>query len=126
MMRKVTNTQLTALQQQREQALNELNHLREDLKTEFELEDIDDAAPDLVERDKMQALIFSLERKIESIDHAIRQAQEIGYGICEKCGQQIEPERLEIFPETTLCINCKRESERMARTIGSNNLRQSW
>jgi DnaK suppressor protein len=115
MARKVTKSQLATLQQEREQALSELNHLREDLKAEIEIEDMDDAASDLIERDKMQALIFSLERKIEGIDHAIQQAQEIGYGVCESCGNKIEPERLEIFPETTLCINCKRESERMAR-----------
>ena len=116
MARKVTKAQLATLKQERERALAELNHLRDDLKAEFELEDIDDAAPDLVERDKMQALIFALERRIESIDHAIKQAQEIGYGVCEKCGNKIEPGRLEIFPETTLCINCKRESERRPRS----------
>jgi DnaK suppressor protein len=125
MAKKVTKSQLTTLKRQREQALTELNHLREDLKAEFEIEDIDDAAPDLIERDKIQALIFAVERKIESIDHAIRQAQEIGYGICEKCGNKIEPERLEIFPETTLCINCKRENERLTRRV-RNSFRQSW
>ncbi|MBN1218362.1 MAG: TraR/DksA C4-type zinc finger protein [Anaerolineae bacterium] len=125
MTRKVTKLQLATLEQEREQVLNELNHLRDDLKAEFELEDIDDAAPDLIERDKIQALIFALERRVESINHAIKQAQEIGYGVCENCGNQIEPERLEIFPETTLCINCKRESERKARSY-SNGLRQSW
>ena len=82
--------------------------------------------PDLVERDKIQALIFALERKIESIDHAIQQAQKIGYGICEKCGQKIEPERLEIFPETTLCIRCKRESERLTRGLSFNLRQSSW
>jgi DnaK suppressor protein len=117
MTRKFTKSQLTVLEQEKEHALHELNHLREDLKTEMEMEDMDDAAPDLIERDKMQALIFTLERKIESIDHAIEHAQEIGYGVCERCGKEIEPERLEIFPETTLCINCKRESERIARTL---------
>ncbi|MBN1992853.1 MAG: TraR/DksA C4-type zinc finger protein [Anaerolineae bacterium] len=125
MTRKITKSQLTILKQEREQALNELNHLREDLKAEFELEDIDDAAADLIERDKIQALIFSLERKIEGIDHALKQAEEIGYGICEKCGNKIEPERLEIFPETTLCINCKRESERLTRSLNSG-YRQPW
>ena len=117
MAKKITKSQLTTLKQQREQALIELNHLREDLKAELELEDIDDAAADLIERDKIQALIFSLERKVESIDHAIKQAQEIGYGVCENCGKKIEPERLEIFPETTLCIDCKRQSERIPRGV---------
>lgn len=114
MTKKLTKSQIDLLIEEREQTIAELMRLREDLKSGFELDDVDDAAPDLVERDKMQALIFSLERRVESIDHAIAQAQTIGYGICERCGKEIEPERLEIFPETTLCINCKRETERVA------------
>ena len=112
MAKKVTKAQMTLLEKQRDQTLNELEHLREELKAEFEMDDVDDIASDLVERDKMQALIFSLERRLEDINHAIQQAEEVGYGICEKCGKIIDPERLEIFPETTLCIDCKRESER--------------
>jgi len=115
MSKKVTKSQLTLLQEEREHVLAELERLRNDLKVGFEPDDVDDAAADLVERDKIQALIFSLERKIESIDHAIGQAQQIGYGICESCGKPIEPERLEIFPETTLCIECKRKTERVRR-----------
>ena len=115
MTKKVTNSQLTLLQHEREQTLAELTRLREDLKSGFEPDDVDDAASDLIERDKMQAIIFSLERKVESIDHAIERAQQIGYGICEECGKPIEPERLEIFPETTLCIYCKRKNEKRQR-----------
>jgi DnaK suppressor protein len=28
------------------------------------------------------------------------------YGICEICGQVIDPARLEILPHTTLCVRC--------------------
>lgn len=115
MSKKISKSQLTVLEKEREHALAELTRLRDYLKNGFESDDIDDNASDLVERDKMQALIFTLERKVESIDHAIDQAKSIGYGICEMCSKQIEPERLEIFPETTLCINCKRKSEKMQR-----------
>ncbi len=114
MTNKINQTQISVLEKERAQALVELERLREDLKNSFESDDIDDAASDLVERDKIQALIFSVERKIESIDHALSRAQTVGYGVCEQCSQQIEPERLEIFPETTLCIACKRKSERVA------------
>jgi RNA polymerase-binding transcription factor DksA len=69
----------------------------------------------LVERDKIQALIVALERKLQDIEHALEQVQSGKYGICERCGKPIDPERLEIFPETTLCVDCKRESERMLR-----------
>lgn len=30
------------------------------------------------------------------------------YGRCERCGQFIVPERLEVLPETTLCASCAR------------------
>jgi RNA polymerase-binding transcription factor DksA len=37
------------------------------------------------------------------------------YGICESCGERIDPARLEILPEATLCLNCQRELERTRR-----------
>ena len=33
------------------------------------------------------------------------------YGMCEKCGKMIDTDRLAIRPETTVCINCQKESE---------------
>ena len=113
--KKATKSQLEILEQERHQVLAELTRLRNELKTSFEPDDLDDAAADLIERDKLQAIIFSLERKVESIDHAIDKAQTSGYGVCESCGNPIEPERLEIFPETTLCIECKRKTEKQRR-----------
>ncbi len=106
---------MTTLKREQEQTLAELERLREALKIEVDI-DIDEADPDLIEREKTQALILTLEKKLEDIAHAIARAQELGYGICERCGKRIDPERLEIFPETTLCIDCKRETERILRS----------
>lgn len=116
MSKKVTKSQLDMLEQQRQQTIEELEHLRAELRAEFEHDDVDDAASDLIERDKIQALIVGLEYKLKDVEHAIELAQVVGYGICERCGKTIEPERLEIFPETTLCVDCKRESERLLRS----------
>lgn len=115
MTKKITKSQLAVLQKEREQTLAELENLRKELSAEVEKEDVDDAASDLIERDKTQALIFTLQRKLEDIDHAIKHAEGQGYGICESCGREIDPERLEIFPETTLCVDCKRKQERLNR-----------
>ena len=115
MAKKITKAQMSVLKKEREHTLIELENLRAALKVEVEMEDVDNLASDLIERDKTQALIFTFERKLEDIDHAIQQAQTVGYGICEKCNKLIDPERLEIFPETTLCIDCKRERERLIR-----------
>ena len=33
-------------------------------------------------------------------------------GICEDCGDAIEPERLEILPDSTRCVSCQAKRER--------------
>jgi RNA polymerase-binding protein DksA len=50
------------------------------------------------ERSRLIALVRAL-AKIESGT----------YGICERCGQPIAPERLEALPWATLCIDCKQK-----------------
>ena len=36
-------------------------------------------------------------------------------GRCSECGEPIAEKRLEARPETTLCIRCKEEQERVER-----------
>lgn len=33
------------------------------------------------------------------------------YGVCEKCGKMIDTDRLAARPESTICIDCERDSE---------------
>lgn len=33
------------------------------------------------------------------------------YGVCEKCGNMIDTDRLSIEPETTICVKCMKERE---------------
>jgi len=58
-----------------------------------------------------------LERKVETLEAALRRLEEGQYGVCERCGQEIDPERLRILPQTTLCVRCKREEEAGMRGI---------
>jgi RNA polymerase-binding transcription factor len=37
------------------------------------------------------------------------------YGVCESCEQEIESERLEALPVTSLCIECKKREEAKER-----------
>lgn len=53
------------------------------------------------------------EQLLEAIDSALRKIDEGMYGICERCGREIAPERLEAVPWATLCIDCKRDEERL-------------
>ena len=106
--------QMEKLEEEREQAVQELMRLREALKLEVD-PDADEGDPDLAEREKVLALAQGVGRKLESIDYALRQAQEGLYGICESCREPINPARLEVVPEATLCVGCKSIAERGTR-----------
>ncbi len=102
------------LQQEKEHLLSEIERLRATLKTEVD-PDADEGDPDLVEREKVIALISTMEHRLEAIQYALRHAEEGNYGICERCGEPIDPARLEAIPEATLCIRCKTILERQPR-----------
>lgn len=44
--------------------------------------------------------------EIDELKAAIERVEQGTYGRCERCGAQIDPERLEVLPTTTLCANC--------------------
>lgn len=52
------------------------------------------------------------ERMLAAIDAALERIDEGTYGQCERCGQEIESDRLEALPWATLCIDDKRRDER--------------
>lgn len=93
---------------------DDILHLREWLQGEVDV-DADEGDPDLAEREKNLSLVVALERKLESVNAALRAIDKGKYGICERCGQPIDPARLEVRPDATLCLNCQREVERIAK-----------
>jgi RNA polymerase-binding transcription factor DksA len=46
--------------------------------------------------------------QVGALREALTKVHEGTYGRCEECGAQIDPERLEILPATTLCAACAR------------------
>jgi DnaK suppressor protein len=54
------------------------------------------------------ALRAKAETQVQEIERALERLDEGAYGICESCGQPIDPARLEVLPHTALCINCAR------------------
>jgi RNA polymerase-binding protein DksA len=94
--------------------LDDIEHLKEWLQGEVDV-DADEGDPDLAEREKNLALLTVMERKLESVNMALRAIEKGSYGICERCGQPIDPARLEVRPDATLCLVCQREVERIAK-----------
>ena len=98
----------------RQEIVEEMEHLRIELRNMAE-PSADEADIDAYEREKTWALLHRLERKLESVDHALRLTETGSYGVCETCGDRIDPARLEILPEATLCLECQRKIERQNR-----------
>ncbi|MEI2692102.1 MAG: TraR/DksA family transcriptional regulator [Anaerolineae bacterium] len=94
--------------------LDDIEHLKEWLQGEVD-PDADEGDPDLAEREKNLALLTIIERKLESVNIALRAIEKGNYGICERCGQPIDPARLEVRPDATMCLDCQREVERIAK-----------
>jgi len=51
----------------------------------------------------------NLEVSLFNVDKALKKLEEGNYGLCEKCGTMINPERLRAFPSATACMNCKKK-----------------
>jgi RNA polymerase-binding transcription factor DksA len=47
--------------------------------------------------------------KLKELETALQRMEEGTYGVCEACGQAIEPERLAALPIATVCIACARQ-----------------
>jgi len=62
--------------------------------------------------DAMQAQAMSKEtgrrrrQKLLQIEAALRRLEGDDYGLCQECGEEIAPARLEVDPAVLLCINC--------------------
>jgi len=54
-------------------------------------------------------------QELEAIEEALQRLENGAYGLCEVCGQPIEPRRLEIMPETPLCRGCMSQREKLAK-----------
>jgi DnaK suppressor protein len=81
-----------------------------------ELSDYDnhpaDAASETYERTKNFALDENFREIIERIDEALDKIESGTYGTCDRCGEQINVERLKAIPYATFCIECQESLER--------------
>ncbi len=102
------------LLQEQAQVTDELNHLRELMRTEVDVE-LDEGDSEVFEREKNAALIAVIEIRMQDIQMALRSIENGSYGTCARCGKQIEPARLEVKPDATLCLTCQQEIERLSR-----------
>ncbi|MGI6484987.1 MAG: TraR/DksA C4-type zinc finger protein [Tepidanaerobacteraceae bacterium] len=96
-----------------------------------ELSSYDNHSPDLAaetfEKSKDIGLRDREKIILTKVNHALDQIKDGSYGKCERCGKDIEEERLEAVPYTTRCTKCKKTEEesndKSARPIEEDILR---
>ena len=96
-----------------------LTKLRSELTAALgaEAEDTKPVSPDraigrLTRQDAMQSQQMALELKrrnevrLEQVERALTRIEEDVYGLCVRCEEEISEARLEVKPETPVCIDC--------------------
>lgn len=60
---------------------------------------------------KIFALKKVIGQKLTAVKQALRDLRRGNYGICDKCGQKIDPARLKAVPDAQYCLECEKELE---------------
>jgi len=81
------------------ESLGYRNHMAED-------------ATEVFEQTKDWTLRRDAERLLRDVERALAKFEKGTYGICERCGEQIDPARLKAIPYATLCLSCQQRLER--------------
>ena len=67
----------------------------------------EEGAAEAFELEKRLALKSRLTQALSEVEHALDKFEQGNYGQCDNCGKFINVERLEVFPQASLCLNCK-------------------
>lgn len=90
-------------------------------------DDVDIASTEIAQT-ALQKLGNREQKHLAKIDYALQKIESGDYGICEECGEDIAPARLEARPITLYCIDCKTLQEQKERQYIDDDDREddSW
>lgn len=93
------------LREKLEQLEERLDHVKKDMSKTHSA----DFAEQVTERENDEVLEVigdEAQSSILSIRAALARISDGSYGICNRCGEAINPERLAVLPETAVCVGC--------------------
>jgi DnaK suppressor protein len=73
---------------------------------------IDTDAAETVGHMEASAIQKAINFSIIQVRKALTMIKIGSYGVCERCGNIIDTDRLMIMPETTLCVDCEKKREK--------------
>jgi RNA polymerase-binding transcription factor DksA len=90
---------------ERAEVLEELEQLNSRLETKGDYE-LGEGDPMIYQWEFNLAMRGRAQQHLAQIEEALQQLEMGIYGLCERCGQPIEPERLAVLSHTTVCSKC--------------------
>ena len=109
------------LESERERLIEEFEQLKASANTTEERREgspfgkREEEATETLELEKRLALEKRIREQLVGVEHALHKFEEGTYGLCDNCGQPIDPERLEALPQASLCMNCKAQQAKNAK-----------
>ena len=67
---------------------------------------LEGAADEVEEYSTLLPIEYSLENRLKNINSSLEKFKNGTYGKCEKCGKEIDEERLKALPEAKFCLKC--------------------
>ncbi|MGP1283360.1 MAG: TraR/DksA family transcriptional regulator [Parasphingopyxis sp.] len=80
-------------------------HLARDLAEPLNA-DSSEQAVEMEDDQSLEAQARLVTREIASVKRALARIEDGEYGVCVRCGGDINPRRLDVRPEAALCIHC--------------------
>ncbi|MBA7610741.1 RNA polymerase-binding transcription factor DksA [subsurface metagenome] len=77
----------------------------------------EEEATESFELEKRLALEKGIKDRLAEVEHALHKFENGTYGLCDACGQPIDPARLEALPQASLCLSCKTHLEEKSRSF---------
>ena len=75
----------------------------------------EEEATETLELEKRLILEKRIKGQLVEVEHALHKFEEGTYGLCDNCGQPIDPARLEALPQASLCMECKGQQAKNAK-----------
>lgn len=100
---------LQKVEAQLTETLGELEQRLAHVKKDMSKSHSADSSEQAVERENdevLEGIGQETQAAIQDIRAALARISEGNYGSCSKCGEAINPERLEALPETVHCVSC--------------------
>jgi len=91
------------------------NHPAEDRREGSPFGKREEEATEAAELENRLALQKRILDQMADVNHALDKFKGKTFGLCEKCGQSINPERLEALPQAKLCLSCKAKQAKNAK-----------